>query len=124
MELRAKSVRSPASVADGERLLVSRMRPRGTPAKVDGWERELAPSTKLDFALWRHWITPREHAALFVAELWSHAPQLRQLGQKATTHPVTLLCACGDRVRCRCDLLVEMVHCMCDHPRAMLAAAH
>lgn len=109
MELRAKSIRAAVSLTDGDRLLVSRTRPRDGAVRIDGWQRELAPSAKLDFALWRGWITSREHAALFVAELWSHAPQLRSLGQRASRHPVTLLCACADRSRCRCELVVELV---------------
>ncbi|MBM4015186.1 MAG: hypothetical protein FJ293_09535 [Planctomycetes bacterium] len=109
MELRAKSIRAAVSLTDGERLLLSRTRPRENAGRLDGWERDLAPSAKLDFALWRHWITPREHASLFVGELWSHAHQLALLGARASRHPVTLICACSDRLRCRCDLVVEMV---------------
>jgi uncharacterized protein YeaO (DUF488 family) len=109
MELRAKSIRAAVSLTDGERLLLSRTRPREGAARIDGWERELSPSAKLDFALWRRWITPREHAGLFVGELWAHVRDLVRLESRASHHPVTLICACSDRQRCRCDLVVEMV---------------
>lgn len=122
MQLRAKNVRASVSSTDGERLWLSRVRPRNDAAQLDGWERDLAPSTKLDFALWRHWITAREHAALFVAEIWSHAPQLRALGQRATLHPVTLVCGCTEPSRCRCNLVVELVARLCKPRSAMTAA--
>ena len=46
----AKSVREPATAADGERVLVDRLWPRGVSkerAALTQWMRELAPSTEL-----------------------------------------------------------------------------
>ncbi len=110
MELRAKSVRDLAGPDDGELVLVSRLRPRGVVAdRIQVWERELAPSLKLDYSLWRGWLTPREHAALFVAELWRKAPRLRELGERAHRRTVTLLCPCNERALCRGELVVALV---------------
>ncbi len=122
MELRAKSLRAQPSSMDGERVLISRVRPKDplTP-RCDKWERDLAPSVKLDFALWRGWITPREHAALYVAEMWSQAERLRQIGERASQRAVTLVCNCSDRQGCRCHLLIALVHRLFT-PRRELAA--
>lgn len=108
MLLRAKCVRELASSEDGERLLVGRVRPREL-VRVDRWERRLAPSTKLDFALYRRWITLREYAGLYVAEMWANARLLREIGERAQTRPITLVCICGDAERCHRDLLARMV---------------
>ncbi len=123
MELRTKSLRSAASDADGERVLLSRVRPKDplTP-RCEAWERDLAPSVKLDFALWRGWITGREHAALYVAEMWSQAAKLRSIGERASQKTVTLVCPCSDRRGCRCVLVVELVNCLFAGRREMAAA--
>lgn len=123
MELRAKSLKAAPSLMDGERVLVSRLRPKDplTP-RCDAWERDLAPSVKLDFALWRGWITPREHAALYVGEMWGQAGRLRKIGERAAVRPVTLVCTCSDRHGCRCHLLIALVNRLFT-PRRELAAA-
>src|SRR5262245_32685378 len=108
MLLRAKCVRELASDGDGERLLVGRVRPREL-VRVDRWERRLAPSTKLDFALYRRWITWREYAGLYVAEMWPNAHLLREIGERARMRPVTLVCTCSDAERCHRGLLARMV---------------
>jgi uncharacterized protein YeaO (DUF488 family) len=108
MQLRAKCVRELASSEDGERLLVGRVRPREL-VRVDGWERRLAPSTKLDFALYRRWITWREYAGLYVAEMWGQAELLREIGERARTRPLTFVCTCVDAERCHRGLLARMV---------------
>lgn len=108
MELRAKCVRDLADSGDGERLLVCRVRPRGL-VRADGWERRLAPSMRLDFALYRRWITWREYAGLYVAEMWARAPMLRELGERARNRPLTLICTCVDPQRCHRGLLASMV---------------
>jgi uncharacterized protein YeaO (DUF488 family) len=108
MDLRSKCWRDLAEHDDGERLLVSRFLPRG-PAKIDRWERRLAPSMRLDFALHRRWITWREYAGLYLAEMWGRAPLLHELGDRAQMRPVTLLCSCSDVHRCHRDLLVRIV---------------
>ena len=51
------------------------------------------------------YITRREFACIYVGEMRRQAPALRALGERASVHPVTLLCQCGDRRRCHVDLL-------------------
>ena len=110
MDLRAKCVRELAGSADGERLLVSRVRPSNiADEQVDGWERRLAPSAKIDFALYRRWITWREYAALYAQEMRPHEPLLRAIGERAKAQAVTLVCTCGDTHRCHRELLVRLI---------------
>ncbi|MDQ2896784.1 MAG: DUF488 family protein, partial [Actinomycetota bacterium] len=50
MEVRLKRAYEPMAPSDGCRVLVDRLWPRGVSrerAKLDGWEKELAPSTEL-----------------------------------------------------------------------------
>jgi uncharacterized protein YeaO (DUF488 family) len=119
MDVRAKCVRDLADPADGERLLVSRVRPRGV-VRIDGWERRLAPSLRLDFALYRRWITWGEYVALYVGEMKSQAPVLRELGERARARPLTLLCTCGDARRCHRGVLARLI----ERLRAAAPRAH
>ena len=50
MDVRLKRAYDPASPSDGYRVLIDRLWPRGVSkqkAKLDEWEKELAPSTEL-----------------------------------------------------------------------------
>jgi len=50
VDLRLKRAYEPAEAADGERILIDRLWPRGVrraDAHLDEWARELAPSTEL-----------------------------------------------------------------------------
>ena len=50
MDVRLKRAYEPAESADGYRMLVDRLWPRGVSrerAKLAGWEKELAPTTEL-----------------------------------------------------------------------------
>ena len=50
MDIRLKRAYEPAAAADGYRVLIDRLWPRGVSreqARLDGWERELAPSAGL-----------------------------------------------------------------------------
>jgi uncharacterized protein YeaO (DUF488 family) len=110
MDLRAKCVRDAVGSEDGERLLITRFRPQGLDESTyDSWEKRLAPSALLMIAWRNRWITWREFAGLYVAEMRAQAALLRELGERARVHPVTLLCQCGDERRCHRDLLRRLV---------------
>jgi uncharacterized protein YeaO (DUF488 family) len=54
MSVRLKRAYEPATPADGYRVLIDRLWPRGVSrerAKLDRWEKDLAPSSEL-----RHWF--------------------------------------------------------------------
>lgn len=76
MALQIKRIYDPFEERDGMRLLVDRLWPRGVSkenARLDGWIKDLAPSTQL-----RKWFGHQaekfnEFATLYQAELDSHA---------------------------------------------------
>lgn len=83
--------------SDGVRILVDRLWPRGVlkaKLKLDAWEKELAPSTKL-----RQWFghDPKrwsEFKKRYKVELHAHRDQLRLLKHRA--HKITLVYAAKD----------------------------
>lgn len=124
MDLRAKCVRDDAGSEDGERLLVTRFRPHGLDeATFDSWDKRLAPSPLLVMAWRNRWVTWREFSSLYVAEMCAQAQALRELGERARVHPVTILCQCGDERRCHRSLLRTMVERMFRERLNAVAAA-
>jgi uncharacterized protein YeaO (DUF488 family) len=99
MEIRLKRAYEPADPADGFRVLVDRLWPRGLSrerAGIDGWERELAPSTEL-----RQWFghEPSRFAEFrrrYLEELGERRPVLAGLRRRAREGPLTLLYAAKD----------------------------
>ncbi|MEU8799115.1 DUF488 family protein [Spirillospora sp. NPDC048819] len=101
MEVRLRRVYDPVSSDDGKRILVDRVWPRGLSkekARLDEWEKDVAPSTEL-----RKWyghdvdrfdeFTRRYEAELAEPE---HAAALDRLRETAGQGPVTLLTATKD----------------------------
>ena len=94
MGIAVKRVYEPASPADGMRVLVDRLWPRGlakSTARIDLWPRDLSPSDKL-----RKWYghDPKkwpEFKRRYRAELAGHAEALRELAAQARRRRVTLL---------------------------------
>jgi uncharacterized protein YeaO (DUF488 family) len=123
MELRAKCVRDAAGPEDGERLLVTRFRPQGLAEEAfDSWDKRLAPSALLVMAWRNRWVTWPEFSRLYVAEMCTQAPALRELGERARVHPVTLLCQCSDERHCHRTLLRMIVDRMFrERPHAVAA---
>jgi uncharacterized protein YeaO (DUF488 family) len=96
-----KRVSEPASARDGQRVLVERLWPRGIRKKdlvIDGWLKDLAPSTELrkwfghDPARWDEFVRRYRHelkqptTARLLAELTHHAAR----------HTVTLVYSTHD----------------------------
>jgi uncharacterized protein YeaO (DUF488 family) len=99
--LRIKRVYQPLDAADGTRILVDRLWPRGLSrerAKIDLWLKEIAPSDTLrrrlhrDPSAWSHFKTA------YYAELEEAPPQsaLNVLIEQLADGPVTLLYAARD----------------------------
>jgi uncharacterized protein YeaO (DUF488 family) len=96
--IQTKRIYDPATPNDGFRVLVDRLWPRGVSkavARLDAWERELAPSSEL-----RHWYghDPRkwdEFQARYARELQTPAAQaaLDRLARLASTGTLTLVYA-------------------------------
>ncbi|MDF2805402.1 MAG: MarR family transcriptional regulator [Cellulosimicrobium sp.] len=94
MTVRIKRVYEPAEEADGFRVLVDRLWPRGETkekARVDLWLKEVAPSTDL-----RHWFHHEERlfdefAERYRAELDANGEAVRELRDVVGQHPVVTL---------------------------------
>ncbi len=103
-KIRAGSVKlkrayEPPAAADGRRILVDRLWPRGVSkakAAIDGWIKEIAPSTAL-----RKWFAHdparwQEFRKRYAAEIREHPEQLRELRRLAGEGPVTLVYSAHD----------------------------
>jgi uncharacterized protein YeaO (DUF488 family) len=99
MDVRVKRVYEPAERSDGYRILIDRLWPRGVShdrARLDAWERDLAPSATL-----RMWFGHRpdrfeEFRRRYLEELRQQRPQLSELRQRARHGTVTLVFAARD----------------------------
>jgi uncharacterized protein YeaO (DUF488 family) len=89
------------SAADGTRVLVDRLWPRGikkADANIDHWIKELAPSTEL-----RKWFGHdptrwQEFRRRYAAELRQHEDQVDRLRDLARAGPITLVYAAHDEI--------------------------
>jgi uncharacterized protein YeaO (DUF488 family) len=99
MDVRLKRAYEPASAEDGYRVLVDRLWPRGVSkeqAKLDEWEKELAPSSQL-----REWFghEPSRFSKFrqrYIDELRANEPRLRELRRRARTGTLTLVYSAHD----------------------------
>jgi uncharacterized protein YeaO (DUF488 family) len=102
--LRIKRIYEPTDAADGFRVLVDRLWPRGLArerAKIDLWLKEIAPSDTLrrrfhgDPSAWDHFKTA------YYAELEQPPAQsaVHELLDRLTRGPITLLFAARDESR-------------------------
>jgi uncharacterized protein YeaO (DUF488 family) len=112
-DIRVKRIYEPKAAADGCRVLVDRIWPRGLTrdaAAIDHWFKEVAPSTKL-----RTWFGHRperwvEFARRYRAELRDAAvqPQLRELAALAAG-PLTLLYSARDQEHNQALVLAQVL---------------
>ncbi|MDF3074799.1 MAG: hypothetical protein K0S54_2466 [Alphaproteobacteria bacterium] len=100
-DIRVKRAYERRTAADGTRILVDRLWPRGLSRKaaaIDRWAKEIAPSTAL-----RKWFAHdparwREFQRRYAAELRRHSDALRMLRAQARRGPVTLVYSARDEV--------------------------
>jgi uncharacterized protein YeaO (DUF488 family) len=112
MDVRLKRAYEPASVDDGYRVLVDRLWPRGVSkqqAKLDEWDQELAPSSKL-----REWFGHEpdrfpEFRRRYIDELRGSAPRLRELRHRARTGTLTLVYSAHDSEHNDAVVLAEVL---------------
>ena len=99
MDVWLKRAYEPATTADGHRVLIDRIWPRGVSreqAHLDEWARELAPSTEL-----RRWFghEPTRFAEFrrrYESELEAHEEKLRELRRRACDGTLTLVFGARD----------------------------
>jgi len=97
--VRVKRVYDQPAKADGYRVLVDRLWPRGlkkSEARIDEWLREIAPSTAL-----RKWFKHdpdkwKEFKKKYSAELDDHREQVEKLAREARKRTITLLFSARD----------------------------
>lgn len=99
MDIRIKRAYEPASPSDGHRVLIDRLWPRGlskTEARLDDWEKELAPSTEL-----RTWFGHEpsrfpEFRRRYMSELRHKRQRLTALRRRARAGRLTLVYSAHD----------------------------
>jgi uncharacterized protein YeaO (DUF488 family) len=112
MNVRLKRAYEPAAQADGYRVLIDRLWPRGVSrerAKLDAWEKELSPSPEL-----RQWFghEPRrfeEFRRRYIEELRSKRPRLTALRQRAREGTLTLVYSAQDTEHDDAVVLAEVL---------------
>ena len=99
MAVRVKRIYEPPEPADGHRLLVDRLWPRGVSkesASLDAWMKEVAPSSELrawfghDAARWQ------EFKQRYAVELGTRQDLVAEILSLARDRPVTLLYSARD----------------------------
>jgi uncharacterized protein YeaO (DUF488 family) len=112
MDVRLKRVYDPVEPTDGHRVLIDRLWPRGVSrdrAKLDAWERELAPSKEL-----REWFGHEperfdEFRRRYIEELDSQRPRLTSLRRRARDGTLTLVYAAHDAEHNDAVVLAEVL---------------
>jgi uncharacterized protein YeaO (DUF488 family) len=112
MDVRLKRAYEPAAAADGYRVLIDRLWPRGVSrrrARLDEWARELAPSPEL-----RRWFghDPARFAEFqrrYTAELERHDAKLQELRGRARRRTLTLVYGARDTEHNDAVVLAEIL---------------
>ena len=107
-----KRVYLPAASADGYRVLVDRLWPRGcskASLPLDAWLRELAPSTALRQAFGHEPERFAEFSVAYRTELAARSELWRPLLQQARQGPLTLLYAARDEQFNNARVLAEFL---------------
>jgi uncharacterized protein YeaO (DUF488 family) len=99
MDIRLKRAYEPATSSDGYRVLIDRLWPRGVSrkqARLNAWERELAPSAEL-----RQWFGHQpnrfeEFRRRYIEELRQQRSRLTELRRRARDGTLTLVYAAHD----------------------------
>lgn len=113
MDIQIKRIYDPADAADGKRILIDRLWPRGIKkeqALLDGWPKTLTPSSEL--RKWYHQdIEQRwtEFQQRYAAELAGQNEAMQQLRDLARQHKVTLLTAANNAGKSHADVLKKIL---------------
>jgi uncharacterized protein YeaO (DUF488 family) len=112
LDVRTKRVYDPVEAADGHRVLIDHLWPRGVTrerARLDSWVRELAPSDEL-----RKWFDhdPErfdEFRYRYRDELAAQAGRIDDLRRRAASGTLTIVYAARDREHNNAVVLAEIV---------------
>jgi uncharacterized protein YeaO (DUF488 family) len=120
MTVRLKRAHEPAASADGYRVLIDRLWPRGISrerARLDAREKELSPSTEL-----RRWFGHepkrfKEFRRRYIEELRGQRPRLTALRRRARDGTVTLVYSARDTEHNDAVVLAEVLRRGLPRPR-------
>ena len=112
MDIRLKRAYKPAASADGYRVLIDRLWPRGVSrrmAELDEWDKELAPRTEL-----REWFGHEpnrfgEFRRRYIEQLRSERPRLTGLRRRARNGTLTLVYSARDTEHNDAVVLAEVL---------------
>jgi uncharacterized protein YeaO (DUF488 family) len=112
MDVLLKRAYDPAESADGYRVLIDRLWPRGLSRqriKLDEWDKELAPSAEL-----RQWFGHdpgrfEEFRRRYIAELHGQRPRLAALRRRARAGTLTLVYSAHDSEHNDAVVLAEVL---------------
>ena len=112
MDVRLKRAYEPATAADGYRVLIDRLWPRGVSrerARLDEWARELAPSREL-----RQWFGHdpalfAEFQRRYTGELKAQEAKLQELRRRARSRTLTIVYAAHDTEHNDAVVLAEIL---------------
>lgn len=102
MTLALKRAYDPSSKADGDRILVDRLWPRGvSKEKLDirEWLKDVAPSNELRKAFHAGDMTWSEFRKSYMNELKPYRDTLRRIAEDSRDHTVTLVFSASERER-------------------------
>lgn len=110
MATKLKRIYEQPDPADGYRVLIDRLWPRGVTkekARIDEWAKDIAPSNEL--RKWFHADRSKwsEFKRKYVAELKEHDERLRELATRGKKGQLTLLYASTDPERNHAIVLAE-----------------
>jgi uncharacterized protein YeaO (DUF488 family) len=112
LEVLIKRIYDLPESGDGYRVLIDHVWPRGVSrerAKLDEWDRELAPSDEL--RRWFDHVPERfdQFRTRYREELGAHADRVEELRKHARTGPLTILYAARDREHNNAVVVAEFV---------------
>jgi uncharacterized protein YeaO (DUF488 family) len=106
MDIRLKRAYEPAASADGYRVLIDRLWPRGVSrerADLDEWERVLPPSTEL-----RQWFG-HDPSRFYIEELRGERRRIARLRRRAREGTLTLVYSASDTEHNDAVVLAEVL---------------
>jgi len=112
VNVRTKSVYSPAEVADGRRVLTTQYWPRGiSKSAIREYVRSLGPSRDLLHGFKRGEISWDAYKERYLQEMQEEQAkgEIRRLAILAQRETVTILCVCKDESRCHRTLLRDLI---------------
>jgi uncharacterized protein YeaO (DUF488 family) len=112
MDVRIKRAYEPSEDADGSRVLIDRIWPRGISheqARLDDWARELAPSAALRIWFGHDPARFAEFRRRYLIELLAHEPKVRELRGIARQGTLTLVYGARDTEHNDAVVLAELV---------------